>query len=132
MIIVIFKVYYETFVDISPGEELTLVAKEPLNLRDMFADSTTSDDRSDKETGMLQHALILNFEPFEVINGTRQSHPVLPAERNQIYPNSNQLSPIIVSSGVKTAHAGYGQLFRSRCPCGRNQNIIGEVVLIIE
>ncbi|XP_066153547.1 transcription factor hamlet isoform X2 [Euwallacea fornicatus] len=49
------QVWYETFVDVPAGEELFLGPKEALNLQDMFADSTTSDDRSDRETAS-QHS----------------------------------------------------------------------------
>lgn len=38
--------------DIPAGSELVL-AKEPLNLKDMFADSMSADERSDRETGKI-------------------------------------------------------------------------------
>lgn len=37
--------------DISAGTELVLGKREPLNLQDMFGDSTSADERSDRETG---------------------------------------------------------------------------------
>lgn len=44
------QLWYETCIDIPAGSELMLV-KEPLNLKDMFADSMSADERSDRETG---------------------------------------------------------------------------------
>lgn len=49
------QLWYETYIDIPSGGELMLGPREPLNLQDMFADSTTSDDRSDRETAS-QHS----------------------------------------------------------------------------
>ncbi|XP_048519652.1 transcription factor hamlet isoform X3 [Dendroctonus ponderosae] len=49
------EVWYETIVDIAAGDEICLGPKALLNLKDMFADSTTSDDRSDRETAS-QHS----------------------------------------------------------------------------
>lgn len=37
--------------DINAGTELILEPREPLNLQDMFGDSTSADERSDRETG---------------------------------------------------------------------------------
>ncbi|XP_018561523.1 MDS1 and EVI1 complex locus protein EVI1-like isoform X3 [Anoplophora glabripennis] len=49
------QLWYETFQDIPSGTELTLSPREPLNLQDMFADSTSADERSDRETAS-QHS----------------------------------------------------------------------------
>lgn len=37
--------------DISKGEELVMGPREPLNLQDMFGDSNSADEKSDRETG---------------------------------------------------------------------------------
>jgi hypothetical protein len=45
------QIFYETTAEVGPGEELVLGPREPLQL-DMFGESTTtSEDRSDRETG---------------------------------------------------------------------------------
>lgn len=46
--------WYETCKDVNIGEELLLGPREPLQLQDILGDSTTSDDRSDRETGTNQ------------------------------------------------------------------------------
>ena len=38
--------------EVHVGVELLLEQKEPLNLQDMFGDSTSADEKSDRETGM--------------------------------------------------------------------------------
>ncbi|XP_022916421.2 transcription factor hamlet-like isoform X1 [Onthophagus taurus] len=49
------QLWYEVTTNITPGEELILEPKEPLNLQDMFGDSTSADERSDRETAS-QHS----------------------------------------------------------------------------
>ncbi|KAL1497214.1 hypothetical protein ABEB36_008211 [Hypothenemus hampei] len=49
------QVWYETLVDILAGQELILGPKDVLNLEDMLVDSTTTDDRTDRETAS-QHS----------------------------------------------------------------------------
>ncbi|KAK9729834.1 Zinc finger, C2H2 type [Popillia japonica] len=49
------QLWYETVLDIPAGSELLLEPKEPLNLQDMFGDSTSADERSDRETAS-QHS----------------------------------------------------------------------------
>ncbi|GJQ66795.1 hypothetical protein Trydic_g9297, partial [Trypoxylus dichotomus] len=44
------QLWYEIVLDIPAGTELLLEPKEPLNLQDMFGDSTSADERSDRET----------------------------------------------------------------------------------
>lgn len=46
-----FQLWYETYQDIPAGAELCLSPKEPLNLQDMFGDSNSADEKSDRETG---------------------------------------------------------------------------------
>lgn len=47
--------------DIPAGGELVLGPREALNLQDMFADSMSADDRSDRETGRLKIIVILSL-----------------------------------------------------------------------
>ncbi|KAH0811483.1 hypothetical protein GEV33_011308 [Tenebrio molitor] len=49
------QLWYETCVDIPHGTELVLGPREPLNLQDMFGDSTSADEKSDRETAS-QHS----------------------------------------------------------------------------
>ncbi|XP_017774324.1 PREDICTED: transcription factor hamlet-like isoform X2 [Nicrophorus vespilloides] len=49
------KLWYETCMDIPSGAELILEPREPLYLQDMFGDSTSADERSDRETAS-QHS----------------------------------------------------------------------------
>ncbi|KAI4457222.1 zinc finger protein [Holotrichia oblita] len=49
------ELWYEIVLDIAAGSELLLEPKEPLNLQDMFGDSTSADERSDRETAS-QHS----------------------------------------------------------------------------
>ncbi|KAK9888053.1 hypothetical protein WA026_000330 [Henosepilachna vigintioctopunctata] len=49
------ELWYETYMEIPNGAELILAPREPLNLQDMFGDSTSADDRSDRETAS-QHS----------------------------------------------------------------------------
>lgn len=51
-----FQLWYETCVDIPHGTELVLGPREPLNLQDMFGDSTSADEKSDRETGNSRHS----------------------------------------------------------------------------
>ncbi|XP_030758572.1 histone-lysine N-methyltransferase PRDM16-like isoform X2 [Sitophilus oryzae] len=44
------QLWYETISDITSGSKLLLGPREPLNLQDLFADSSTGDERSDRET----------------------------------------------------------------------------------
>jgi hypothetical protein len=50
------QLWYETCVDIPHGTELVLGPREPLNLQDMFGDSTSADEKSDRETGNSRHS----------------------------------------------------------------------------
>jgi hypothetical protein len=51
MVISCRQIFYETTAELGSGEELLLGPREPLQL-DMFGESTTtSEDRSDRETG---------------------------------------------------------------------------------
>lgn len=45
------QLLYETIMDVPAGSELVLEPREPLNLQDMFGDSNSADERSDRETG---------------------------------------------------------------------------------
>ncbi|VEN45468.1 unnamed protein product [Callosobruchus maculatus] len=49
------QLWYETFRDIPHGTELILGPREPLNLQDMFSDSTSADETADRETAS-QHS----------------------------------------------------------------------------
>ncbi|KAL3274021.1 hypothetical protein HHI36_015439 [Cryptolaemus montrouzieri] len=49
------QLWYETCTEISSGTELILGPREPLNLQDMFGDSNSADERSDRETAS-QHS----------------------------------------------------------------------------
>nr|XP_015838045.1 PREDICTED: transcription factor hamlet [Tribolium castaneum] len=49
------KLWYETCVDIPNGAELIMGPREPLNLQDMFSDSVSADEKSDRETAS-QHS----------------------------------------------------------------------------
>ncbi|XP_063931759.1 transcription factor hamlet-like isoform X5 [Zophobas morio] len=49
------QLWYETCMDIPAGTELVLGPREPLNLQDMFGDSTSADEKSDRETAS-QHS----------------------------------------------------------------------------
>lgn len=49
--VLFFQLWYEAFADVPAGTELILEPREPLNLQDMFGDSTSADERSDRETG---------------------------------------------------------------------------------
>lgn len=45
------QLWYETCTNISTGTELVLGPREALNLQDMFGDTTSADEKSDRETG---------------------------------------------------------------------------------
>lgn len=47
--------------DIPMGKELVLAPREPLNLQDMFGDSTSADEKSDRETGRFNKAKTVCF-----------------------------------------------------------------------
>ncbi|KYB25847.1 Transcription factor hamlet-like Protein [Tribolium castaneum] len=49
------QLWYETCVDIPNGAELIMGPREPLNLQDMFSDSVSADEKSDRETAS-QHS----------------------------------------------------------------------------
>ncbi|XP_044759685.1 transcription factor hamlet-like isoform X1 [Coccinella septempunctata] len=49
------QLWYETCMEIPTGTELVLGPREPLNLQDMFGDSTSADEKSDRETAS-QHS----------------------------------------------------------------------------
>lgn len=51
-LIMIFQLWYETCTNISAGTELVLGPREALNLQDMFGDTTSADEKSDRETGI--------------------------------------------------------------------------------
>ncbi|XP_044272558.1 histone-lysine N-methyltransferase MECOM-like isoform X4 [Tribolium madens] len=44
------QLWYETCIDIPNGAELIMGPREPLNLQDMFGDSVSADEKSDRET----------------------------------------------------------------------------------
>lgn len=47
--------------DIQTGVEMILEPREPLNLQDMFGDSTSADERSDRETGKVLYLIKIKF-----------------------------------------------------------------------
>ncbi|XP_044272556.1 transcription factor hamlet-like isoform X2 [Tribolium madens] len=49
------QLWYETCIDIPNGAELIMGPREPLNLQDMFGDSVSADEKSDRETAS-QHS----------------------------------------------------------------------------
>jgi hypothetical protein len=65
------QIFYETTAELESGEELLLGPREPLQL-DVFGESaTTSEDRSDRETG--EYATSLQTLAWRPVNQLRFS-----------------------------------------------------------
>ncbi|CAG9860591.1 unnamed protein product [Phyllotreta striolata] len=65
------QLWYETAKDVPTDCELVLTPKEPLSLQDMFGDSTSADERSDRETASQHSGTIDDREDDEDISESR-------------------------------------------------------------
>ncbi|XP_069668872.1 transcription factor hamlet-like isoform X2 [Periplaneta americana] len=87
------QIFYETTADVAAGEELLLGPREPLQL-DMFGESTTSEDRSDRETES-QHSGTLDEERDE---GEEDCDDPRCAVCGKEFPDIEQLDEHLVTS----------------------------------
>ncbi|CAG9812850.1 unnamed protein product [Phaedon cochleariae] len=85
------QLWYETFQDIPAGTELTLAPREPLNLQDMFGDSPSADERSDRETAS-QHSGTVDEREEDEEDGETRCYVC-----DQVYTDIDKLDEHLIS-----------------------------------